>query len=75
MSNPLDEIVDDARNLSLNDALTKAPSLITDADIDAAIARARADRAMFIREDRTRERKPKLQTGEIADDGTATQTE
>lgn len=46
--NPLDEVVNDKANLNLDLVLSKAPSAITDADLDALIHSMRHKRALFI---------------------------
>lgn len=46
--NPLDEVVNTEGATSLDRVLATAPSLITDADLDAVIGRMREQRTQFI---------------------------
>jgi len=64
--NPIDEIINEPENLSLNKALTKAPTSVEDSEIDGLIERLREDRAKFIREEKApRGRKARMQSDEL----------
>lgn len=52
---PLDPIVANADNLHLNRAITTAPNLLSDADLDVLIDVIRRDRARFNVAERKRE--------------------
>ena len=47
MKNPIDETLETPGATTLDECLKRAPSLITDADLDAIIAHSRAERARF----------------------------
>lgn len=62
MGNPIDETLAHEGATTLDECLKRAPSLITDADLDAIIAASRAERAQFEIKSR---RKDEGEAGEV----------